>query len=926
MHGTLPPKMNGRRVADRDVDPFGGTESEVVRSGDLTIPAGAQAASVITPAMLAPGIHAGRYEIIGRLGAGSMGIVFEARDDELDRTVALKLVHSGVRDGELAQARLRQEAQAMARLSHANVVSVFDIGMFGDQLFIAMELVRGQTLRDLVGSNLPWRDILVLAIAAGRGLAAAHEAGVVHRDFKPDNVLVRADGAVRVSDFGLARAVEGGTTTTDGELAAHTEVAGTPAYMSPESFDGIADALTDQYAFAVTMYELLEGKRPFAGRGGAVERRDGVRVASDSPRSWQRREIPSAVRVAIERGFAAERAARWPSVAEFCAVVERSVRRRTRAQMVAIVVAGVVAGAAIAITANPRAPTPTPNSAPTFANATQQQLTFSGEASMPNLTRDGQQLAYIEGLDRNAFVVRNLTLGQAKIFHQGLGSRSIFSVQWSPDGTNILIQNESGTSLMPSNGRERRSLRVHGFASWSPDGLEIVSSLQPEATPLHVTDVHTSATRSSALTLPGMRWRQVFSWPFADRVLIFSMMQGHGNVIWSVRPDGTDARKIYEDERSTLAGHPLWVASGRAIYYQRLRDQTTEIVRLALDDAGNIGDERVVFSPPTFSMGFSVSDNERSLVYSRTNESTTVAVTSGGRRTVIPTDARPKQSLSVSPDGRTIAFIASVGERGQLIVAPRDGGTKTLQMVEGRPLALAWSPHGDRLAYTVATTTGVQLWTVELATGAERRMRTSALSEGGEVAWTARDEILFQTDGNRNYGVLAPGKPERALIADDTMGWMFQIEPSPDGRRAAVFWNRRAPPDASLRSEVQGAWVISLDDGTAAQIWTQRMAPIGWSDDGAWVFLVDGAKAKSGRVLAVDASGTGRSRVVLDESLPFGTDLRMLPGGEGFAAIEPLWHSDLWLVSLDRRRIDVSSVPVPSTAALVTRPTPHNRP
>src|SRR6185295_3090761 len=103
-------------------------------------------------------------------------------------------------------------------LSHANVASVFDIGRVGDQLFIAMELVRGQTLRGLVGSDRPWRELLELAIAAGRGLAAAHAAGVVHRDFKPDNVLVRADGAVRVSDFGLARAVEGGTATTDGEL------------------------------------------------------------------------------------------------------------------------------------------------------------------------------------------------------------------------------------------------------------------------------------------------------------------------------------------------------------------------------------------------------------------------------------------------------------------------------------------------------------------------------------------------------------------------------------------------------------------------------------------------------------------------------------------------------------------------------------
>jgi len=145
---------------------LGRTRTSTVESGDLTFPAAGRAAHV--PAGLLPGIRVGRYEIVALLGAGAMGIVFEARDTELDRTVALKLVQSRVRDRQLAQARLRQEAQAMARLSHPNVASVFDIGVFDDQLFIAMELVRGHTLRDLVGAaERPWRDTLALAIPSG---------------------------------------------------------------------------------------------------------------------------------------------------------------------------------------------------------------------------------------------------------------------------------------------------------------------------------------------------------------------------------------------------------------------------------------------------------------------------------------------------------------------------------------------------------------------------------------------------------------------------------------------------------------------------------------------------------------------------------------------------------------------------------------
>lgn len=901
--------MMGRRVAG-DVDPFGGTESEVVRSGDLTIPADAPAASVVTPAMLAPGVHAGRYEIVGRLGAGSMGIVFEARDDELERTVALKLVHSRVRDGELAQARLRQEAQAMARLSHANVASVFDIGMVGDQLFIAMELVRGQTLRDFVGSDRPWRELLALAVAAGRGLAAAHEAGVVHRDFKPDNVLVRTDGAVRVSDFGLARAVEGGASTAAGELATDTEVAGTPAYMSPESFVGIADALTDQYALAVTMYELLEGKRPFASSGGAADRR--ARLATDRPRSWQRREIPSAVRVAIERGFARERATRWASVTELCAAVERGARRRTGARTGAILMAGVLAAGSVAIIARPRPPPANP--APTFAAATQQQLTFSGQAGAPTLTRDGRRLAYIVERDGNALIVHDLTLGQARRF-EGIG---ILSLQWSPDGTKILSAGRFGISIMASNGSERQSLELGGHAAWSPDGLQIVSSYMGEQ--LYVTDVRTSKTHESALALPGALWRQVFGWTVADRVLMFAHMQGHGYTIWVVRPDGTKARKIYQDDRSISAGYPVWNAGGHAIYYQRLRDQTTEIVRLALDEADNISDERVVLSPPTFGEGFAISDDEHSLVYARRAESTTVALTSRGRRTVLFSDTREKRSLSVSPDGRTISFIAGVGERGQIMMVSRDGGgTKILQMVEGRPLKLAWSPLGDQLAYTVATPNGRQLWTVALVTGAQQRVSTSRLGDDGDLAWTSRGALLFRTECNCNYGLIAPGKAERALVPNDEVGWMFDLQPSPDGHRAAVWW---------AQGGTAGVWVISLDDGTATLIHWGPATPIGWSVDGSRVFASD-LSGKTHSILVLDVSVdrplVGAHPIVLDTASPV-KELRMLPGKEGLVAIEESWESDLWLASLDHRRIAVLSEPLPPTAAPDVQTTPRNGP
>src|SRR5262249_38146209 len=157
-------------------------------------------------ATLATGTKLGRYVVLERLGAGGMGVVYSAYDPELDRSVAVKLLRPDASVRADGRTRLLREAQAMAELAHPNGVPVHDVGAFGDQVFVAMELVRGRTLRDwLAAARRRWREVLDVMVQAGRGLAAAHAAGLVHRDFKPENVLIGADGRARVVDFGLAR-------------------------------------------------------------------------------------------------------------------------------------------------------------------------------------------------------------------------------------------------------------------------------------------------------------------------------------------------------------------------------------------------------------------------------------------------------------------------------------------------------------------------------------------------------------------------------------------------------------------------------------------------------------------------------------------------------------------------------------------------
>ncbi len=222
----------------------------------------------------------GRFRILGRLGAGGMGVVYSAYDPELDRKVALKLLRPDLAEdasrGSKGTSRLQREAQAMARLNHPNVVTVHEVGRHGAQVFVAMEFVRGETLSEWAKKDRTWAEVVRVYCDAAAGLAAAHDAGIVHRDFKPDNVMLGEDGRVRVMDFGLSQAEVGeDSTPLDGEstvdrstsLTATGAVMGTPAYMAPEQHNASpTTAASDQFSFCVSLWEALAGERPFAGR------------------------------------------------------------------------------------------------------------------------------------------------------------------------------------------------------------------------------------------------------------------------------------------------------------------------------------------------------------------------------------------------------------------------------------------------------------------------------------------------------------------------------------------------------------------------------------------------------------------------------------------------------------------------------------
>ncbi len=276
------------------------------------------------------------------LGEGGMGVVYAARDNKLGRKVAIKVVHKAPGDESRGRARMLREAQAMARLSHPNVVQVYEVGEHDGQVYVAMEFVKGRTLRDWQNeSTRSWKEILERYLEAGRGLAAAHKKGLVHCDFKPHNVLVDdEEGRVRVLDFGLARtyhqqsvnvkarkaaalgAQRAGLETLETSMTVSDTVTGTPAYMSPEQYQGRrATAYSDQFSFCVAIYEGLYGARPFSGQNpAALAFQVSAGEIEDPPRDAK---VPSWLRRVIVRGLSPDPEERWPSMEALMSALQR---------------------------------------------------------------------------------------------------------------------------------------------------------------------------------------------------------------------------------------------------------------------------------------------------------------------------------------------------------------------------------------------------------------------------------------------------------------------------------------------------------------------------------------------------------------------------------------------------------------------------
>ncbi|MEM7156636.1 MAG: serine/threonine-protein kinase [Myxococcota bacterium] len=306
-------------------------------------------------------VRFGRFTVLDELGQGGMGMVYAAYDEELDRKVAVKVLREDELPNEESRLRFQREAQTQARLSHPNVVTVHEVGESDDgQMFLAMEFVRGESLDAWRRREHPWPEIVRVYLQAGRGLLAAHDAGLVHRDFKPHNAMRGEDGVVKVLDFGLARSLdepesaplaesEGTRLTSSGRvnsasfLTVPGIVLGTPRFMSPEQHEGaVPDARTDQYSFCVALWQGLTGEMPFGGE--TIE--ELVEAKRAGAPSWPSRApaVPRRMVEALRRGLAVAPDDRWPSMEPLLEALTWDPGRRRQRWVLGVLGVGVLGG------------------------------------------------------------------------------------------------------------------------------------------------------------------------------------------------------------------------------------------------------------------------------------------------------------------------------------------------------------------------------------------------------------------------------------------------------------------------------------------------------------------------------------------------------------------------------------------------------
>ena len=798
---------------------------------------------------LASGARVGPYEILSPLGAGGMGEVYRARDTRLSREAAVKVLPPELSGDTERLARFGQEARSASALNHPNIVTIYDVGSTDSVSYIAMELVEGKTLRELLASGpLPARRLLPIAAQIADGLAKAHESGIVHRDLKPENVMINKDGFAKILDFGLAKlaapsgSAESQLATLAGPGTRPGMVMGTVGYMSPEQASGEAvDFRSDQFSLGSILYEMAAGVRAFQKKTAietlsAIIRDDPEPIAAVNP------QAPAPLRWIVERCLSKEPENRYAATRDLARDLKQTLdhlsetsletpamaRSRKRPGIGWAAVAAVVGAAVVGLAVGKRI-----GSGSAKPPAALRQLTFgSGLEDEPAFSPDAKFLAYATD-ERGHLDVVVQPLGGGEPIRVAATDADAAQPAWSPDGTRIAFvsaRDHGGrlTATLSVSALEAFSNSGHGdvflapalggaavklvedgyYPSWSPDGKRI-AFMSNRDDGVHIWTVSAEGGAPVRLTPAGPDIDYQPVWSPDGRWIAYGAgrpARGSQNArfnVFVVPAGGGAPSPITED--FVYTARPAWAADSRSIVFAGDQNGIMNLWRVPLREGRRSGPLARVTLGPGQDTGATISRDGRLLAFSTVNNDQNVwelTVDSGVVRPV--THGGSADYAHLSPDGKTL--LVSSNQTGSVAIWTADlQGRFLTRLTPGQTLEPEgrWSRDGGRIAW-VKEGGILQIQPVGSMSAVDTGVPT------GAVDWSpdGRRIALGTAQGSSEVRVYdLDSKSVKVLTSVNQLvdfpSW------SPDGKRIAFQLQR---------GSIREIWVVASDGGAATAL------------------------------------------------------------------------------------------------------------
>jgi eukaryotic-like serine/threonine-protein kinase len=873
-------------------------------------------------ALVLTGRRVSHFQVAELLGGGGMGVLYRAEDTRLGRIVALKFLAPELVRDEIAKARFLTEARAASALEHPNLCTILEVGETEEGLlFLAMPLYQGESLDyRLARGPLPVEQALDIATQVARGLAKAHQQGIVHRDVKPANLFLTADGVVKVLDFGIAKlSREAGPTQQGLSL-------GTPQYMAPEQTRGEeVDARADVWSLGTVLYQMLAGRPPFTGGTGAAVV---YAVLHEEPKPLEdlRPEVPPEIARIVSRMLERDPEERYADAGEALADLRRvqglasttiasgsppsaGHRRRRIARPVVLGLALLAAAGLVALLAWRRSGPPAPQ--PTnFIRLTD----LPGSETFPSLSPDGTFFVYAKAVGGNSDLFLQRVAGGNPIDLTAGSPADDTQPAFSPNGQQIAFRSNrdgGGIFLMGATGESIRRLTDFGFnPAWSPDGREIAVGTDGAFDPVGRTtlksqifrvDVETGKIRSLGVgdgVQPAWSphgWRIAF-WGFTG--------PGFQRAIWTVPADGGAPVAVIDDAFYNWS--PVWAPDGRFLYFASNRGGSMNLWRVAVDEKSGAvsGAPQPVTTPAEWSALPSLSRDGHLLIYATKDSRTFVDLApfdpGSGQIVGVPTlvfqGPRSVRSCDISPDGAWLVLAATAPQE-DLILVRRDGSeVRQLTNDPARDRKPSWSPDGRRIVFSSNRSGKYEAWTIRPDGSGLTQVTNLPDQTVLSPIWSPDGKQIAFSYGARGTGIVdLSGAPARPRVLPPVSGGRVFAPTawSQDGRfLGGVLFEQ----GESQESEVPGIVLWSLADDSYRHLTRDEGYGYAfWLGNGARQVLSFGERSG---IKLVDAVGGGSRKLLAPTRDTRYADAKIGADNRTLCAVRFTDEGDIWSLSL----------------------------